>query len=74
VEALRLVATQPIDLMFLDIHMPQLAGPDALSLLAGKCQTILTTAYSEFAERGFELEALDYLLEPIAFERFLKAA
>jgi DNA-binding LytR/AlgR family response regulator len=74
VEALRLVATQPIDLVFLDIHMPQLSGLDAMPLLTGKCQVILTTAYSEFALKGFELEALDYLLKPIAFERFLKAA
>jgi DNA-binding LytR/AlgR family response regulator len=74
VEALRLVATQPIDLVFLDIHMPQLSGLDVMPLLTGKCQVILTTAYSEFALKGFELEALDYLLKPIAFERFVKAA
>lgn len=74
VEALRLVATQPVDLVFLDIHMPQLSGLDVMPLLTGKCQVILTTAYSEFALKGFELEALDYLLKPIAFERFLKAA
>jgi len=72
-EALRLVATQPIDLVFLDIHMPQLSGLDMMPLLNGKCQVILTTAYSEFAVAGFELEAVDYLLKPIAFERFLKA-
>ena len=73
VEALRLVATQPIDLVFLDIHMPQLSGLEVMPLLRGRCQVILTTAYSEFAVAGFELEALDYLLKPIAFERFLKA-
>lgn len=74
VEALRMVATLPVDLVFLDIHMPQLSGLDMMPLLRGKCQVILTTAYSEFAVAGFELEALDYLLKPIAFERFLKAA
>ena len=74
VEALRLVATQPIDLVFLDIHMPQLSGLDVMPLLTGKCRVVLTTAYSKFAVQGFELEALDYLLKPIAFERFLKAA
>lgn len=74
VEALRIVATQPVDLVFLDIHMPQLSGLEVMPLLTGKCQVILTTAYSEFALKGFELEALDYLLKPIAFERFLRAA
>ena len=74
IEALRLVATQPVDLVFLDIHMPQLSGLDVLPLLRGKCQVIFTTAYSEFAVPAFELEALDYLLKPIAFERFVKAS
>lgn len=73
-DALRLVATQPIDLVFLDIHMPQLSGLEVLPLLRGRCQVIFTTAYSEFAVPAFELEALDYLLKPIAFERFLKAS
>ncbi|GAA4034757.1 LytTR family DNA-binding domain-containing protein [Hymenobacter glaciei] len=74
IEALRIVATQPVDLVFLDIHMPQLSGLEVLPLLRGKCQVIFTTAYSEFAVPAFELEALDYLLKPIAFERFLKAS
>jgi DNA-binding LytR/AlgR family response regulator len=73
-EALRLVATMPVDLVFLDIHMPQLSGLEVLPLLRGKAQVIFTTAYSEFAVPAFELEALDYLLKPIAFERFLKAS
>jgi DNA-binding LytR/AlgR family response regulator len=73
VEGLRLAATLPVDLVFLDIHMPQLSGLEVMPLLTGKCQVILTTAYSEFAVAGFELDALDYLLKPIAFERFLKA-
>jgi DNA-binding LytR/AlgR family response regulator len=73
-EALGLLQAQPIDLLFLDIHMPQLSGLDLMRLLPGRTRVVLTTAYSEFAVQGFELEALDYLLKPIAFERFLKAA
>ncbi|WP_245849725.1 LytR/AlgR family response regulator transcription factor [Hymenobacter crusticola] len=73
-EALGIVQSQPIDLVFLDIHMPQLSGLDFMRLIKGKSRVVLTTAYSEFAVEGFELEVLDYLLKPIAFERFLKAA
>jgi DNA-binding LytR/AlgR family response regulator len=73
-EALSLLQAQPVDLLFLDIHMPQLSGLDLMRLLPGGTRVVLTTAYSEFAVHGFELEALDYLLKPIAFERFLKAA
>jgi DNA-binding LytR/AlgR family response regulator len=73
-EALNLLQAQPVDLLFLDIHMPQLSGLDLMRLLPGRTRVVLTTAYSEFAVQGFELEALDYLLKPIAFERFLKAA
>ncbi|MBJ6141943.1 LytTR family DNA-binding domain-containing protein [Hymenobacter sp. BT559] len=73
-EVLSLLQAQPVDLLFLDIHMPQLSGLDLLRLLPSHTRVILTTAYSEFAVQGFELEALDYLLKPIAFERFLKAA
>lgn len=71
-EALRVVQSQPIDLLFLDIHMPQLSGLEAARLLQGKTKIVFTTAYSEFAVESFELEAFDYLLKPIAFERFLK--
>ena len=73
-EALGLLQSQPVDVIFLDIHMPQLSGLDFIRLIKGKTKVILTTAYSEFAVEGFELEVLDYLLKPIAFERFLKAA
>jgi DNA-binding LytR/AlgR family response regulator len=72
-EALSLLQAQPVDLLFLDIHMPQLSGLDLMRLLPSGTRVVLTTAYSEFAVQGFELEALDYLLKPIAFERFLKA-
>lgn len=73
-EAISLLQSQPVDLIFLDIHMPQLSGIDFMKLLNGQSKVILTTAYSEFAVESFELNALDYLLKPIAFERFLKAA
>jgi DNA-binding LytR/AlgR family response regulator len=74
IEALGIMQRQPVDLLFLDIHMPQLSGLDMISLVRGQTKVVLTTAYSEFAVTGFELEALDYLLKPIAFERFLKTA
>jgi len=74
VEALGWLKQQPVDVLFLDIHMPQLSGLEMMRLVRGTTKVVLTTAYSEFAVEGFELEALDYLLKPIAFERFLKAA
>lgn len=73
-EALGILQSQSVDLLFLDIQMPQISGLDLLRMLKGKTKVILTTAYSEFAVESFELDALDYLLKPIAFERFLKAA
>lgn len=73
-EVLSVVQSQRIDLLFLDIHMPQLSGLDVARLLQGKTKPVFTTAYSEFALQSFELEAFDYLLKPIAFERFLKTA
>jgi DNA-binding LytR/AlgR family response regulator len=74
VEALAFLQQQSVDLLLLDIHMPQLSGLDLMRLVPATTKVILTTAYSEFAVAGFELEAIDYLLKPIAFERFLKAA
>ncbi len=62
-----------IDLLFIDINMPDITGIELVRSLKDKPATIFTTAYKHFALEGFELEAIDYLLKPIAFERFEKA-
>lgn len=72
-EAYHLIQTKNVDLMFLDIQMPHLNGIDFLKSLHHKPKTIFTTAYRDFAIEGFELEAVDYLLKPITFDRFFKA-
>lgn len=73
IEAYKLLQNQTVDLMFLDIQMPDFSGIDFLKSLSQKPKTIFTTAYREFAIEGFELEAVDYLLKPITFERFFKS-
>jgi two-component system, LytTR family, response regulator len=72
-EALRIVNEQEIDLIFLDIQMPHMTGLDFARTIPGKAKIVLTTAYSEFAVEGFDLDVVDYLLKPIALTRFLKA-
>ncbi len=72
-EAFQYIQQNPVDLIFLDIHMPELEGLQFLKLLGGKSKIILTTAYPEYALEGYEHDILDYLLKPILFERFLKA-
>lgn len=72
-KGLNLVATEKVDLVFLDIQMPELTGIDFIKTLNGKAKVILTTAYSEFALEGYELDVVDYLLKPIRLQRFLQA-
>jgi len=73
-DALDAVYTKDIDLIFLDIHMPELSGLDFIKLLKGRVKIVLTTAYDQYALEGYEHNVVDYLLKPIPFERFLKAA
>lgn len=71
--AMQLLKEQPIDLMFLDIHLPKLKGLDFLATLQSPPMVILTTAYHEFALKSYEHGVLDYLLKPIEFSRFMLA-
>lgn len=73
IEALQIVATQKIDLIFLDIQMPEISGMDFIKAINSKARVILTTAYSKFALEGYELDVVDYLLKPISLPRFLTA-
>jgi two-component system LytT family response regulator len=73
-EALNWVGERRVDLIFLDIQMPQLTGLQFLQALDRRAQVILTTAYADYALAGFEHDVIDYLLKPISFERFYQAA
>ena len=72
-EALEYLNTHQVDLIFLDINMPKLKGFEFLKTLSSPPKVIVTTAYSEFAIEGYELNVSDYLLKPFSLERFLKA-
>ena len=73
IEALQFLQDQTIDLIFLDIQMPEMIGTDFLKSLSQKPMVVFTTAYAEYALEGYELNVIDYLLKPFPFERFLKA-
>jgi len=72
-EAIQYLNEHEVDLIFLDLNMPKLKGFEFLKTLQTPPMTIVTTAYSEFALEGFNLNVIDYLLKPFSFERFLKA-
>ncbi|MEO9964814.1 MAG: LytTR family DNA-binding domain-containing protein [Reichenbachiella sp.] len=73
-EALEFLGTEPVDLIFTDINMPDLNGMDFVKLLQHPPKVIFTTAYEEYAIEGYKVDALDYLLKPIGYTDFLKAA
>ncbi|SFH02763.1 LytR/AlgR family response regulator transcription factor [Pedobacter insulae] len=73
VKALEVLRIAQVDLIFLDIKMPQLTGIDFLKTLKNPPSVIITTAYREFALDGYDLDIVDYLLKPITFDRFFKA-
>lgn len=72
-EALNIIRSHSIDLVFLDINMPEISGISFAKSLNSSIKIIFTTAYRDYAVEGFELQAVDYLLKPISFERLLKA-
>jgi DNA-binding LytR/AlgR family response regulator len=72
-EAIKFLQTNKIDLLFLDIKMPDLSGLEFLKSIASPPMVIFTTAYSEHAVEGFELDAVDYLLKPFSLSRFLRS-
>jgi len=73
VEAIKFLKINPVDLIFLDIQMPELSGIDLVKIIDDQVSVIFTTAYPEYAVEGFEVNAVDYLLKPITFQRFEQA-
>ncbi|OXB24839.1 DNA-binding response regulator [Flavobacterium tructae] len=73
IEAMDYLREHPVDLMFLDINMPEISGMELLKIIPTHPSTILTTAYSEYALESYDYGVIDYLLKPIYFPRFLKA-
>jgi DNA-binding LytR/AlgR family response regulator len=71
--AIEVLRVNPVDLLFLDIQMPEITGISLLRTLQKRPLVVLTTAYSEYALEGYDLDVVDYLLKPVTFERFLRA-
>ena len=72
-EAFKMIEVNPVELIFLDVNLPKLSGLNFYKSLPEKPRVIFTTAYPDYAVEGFELEAIDYLLKPISYERFIVA-
>ncbi|MBX2845219.1 MAG: response regulator, partial [Saprospiraceae bacterium] len=72
-EALKLLRENPVDVLFLDIQMPEITGVEFKKIIQADIPVVFTTAYPDYALEGFELNAVDYLLKPITFQRFLTA-
>ena len=73
IEALDVLRQKTVDVIFLDIKMPKLLGTDFLKNLSNPPKVIFVTAYRDYAVDGYELDAVDYLVKPVSFERFFKA-
>jgi len=72
-QAMEYMKTERVDLLFLDIHLPKISGIDFLKTMHNPPHVILTTAFSEYALEGYDLNVVDYLLKPFSFQRFVKA-
>lgn len=72
-EALSVIEQGEADLLFLDIHMPELSGMQFMKIIGNRCKVILTTAYPQYALEGYEHDVVDYLLKPFSFDRYMMA-
>ncbi|WP_276482447.1 LytR/AlgR family response regulator transcription factor [Paraflavitalea pollutisoli] len=72
-EALSVIEQGEADLLFLDIHMPELSGMQFMKLIGNRCKVVLTTAYPQYALEGYEHDVVDYLLKPFSFDRYMMA-
>lgn len=74
IEAMKVIRTAPVDLLFLDIQMPELSGLEFATILSPKTMIVFTTAFDRYAVESYKVNAIDYLLKPISYEAFLHAA
>lgn len=74
IEAMKVIRTAPVDLLFLDIQMPELSGLEFATILSPKTMIIFTTAFDRYAVESYKVSAVDYLLKPVSYETFLRAA